>query len=158
MTIHPALREPVLITAGARPASVYYRGGEVRVDIHDEWYLRSRKRMLEDIKALHPDTASAHQDRRSIDSGGTRDTVNGHTYNQAAGVLKHWEAEQKTWYATFDLEPPRHRRERSAEPATTKRKLWRKSETTASYYYTPPIQTSRARAYEAAKVARMGRM
>jgi len=59
--------EPLLLSARERPASVFFRGGEVRIGVHDAWHSRTLKRLKADIVALHPDKAlSGFRRRRNM--------------------------------------------------------------------------------------------
>lgn len=151
MTIHPALRERLLITAGLRPASVFYRNGEVRILEHDEWYHTRRLRMLEDLKALHPDTSKFHEARRDstlIPATCYRPVNLGRTFDYAVHILGVWEAEQEKWYAVFGLKPPKHAIRRPA-PIQKKRKLWKYN----TGVYKPPLETAMSRGMAAAESA-----
>lgn len=93
-----------LLTAGPRPASVYFRGGEVMIYIHDLYYSTMRRRILADLAAFHPDSGSRRR-RRVMDRPRTQAT-------QFKVVLDHyqvWLREQRQWYAAFGLLPPKHR-------------------------------------------------
>src|SRR2546426_1984041 len=97
-------KEPLLLTAGERPASVFFRGGEVRIDIHDAWHERTLRRLKADIVALHPDKALSGFRRR----GNMSHLVPKATaYRYAQRNLKLWMWEQTQWYATFGLKPLR---------------------------------------------------
>lgn len=147
LSIHPSLREPLLLTAGSRPASVAYRGGEVNILAHDEWYAARRTRMLADLRALHPDTAKFNENRRAVSDtpknfGDVRFKLTGRTFAYATRVLEIWEAEQKRWYAVFGLTPPRHANQRV--PTGNMIGLWTNL-TNKGGDYKPPLKTARAR-------------
>lgn len=135
-----------LITAGDRPASVFYRGGEVRIDVHDAWYSRLRNRMLADLRALHPDTAGFHDDRRTYRGYGF---TNGAAFRYASRLFKSWQAEQREWYAEFGMTPPRHGATRREK--TPMAKLWDHNSN-----YKPPIRTRHMVALERAKFEERG--
>ena len=97
-------KEPILLSAGERPASVYYRGGEVRIDVHDAWHERTFRRLKADIVALHPDKALSGFRRRGNMS---RLVVKATAYKYAQRNLTLWMWEQEAWYATFGLKPLR---------------------------------------------------
>ncbi len=93
----------LLLTAGERPASVYYRGGEVRIDVHDAWHERIFRRLKADIVALHPDKAlSGFRRRRNMRRVITVATA----YKYAQRNLYLWMLEQELWYDTYGLKPP----------------------------------------------------
>ena len=92
-------KEPLLLSAGERPASVFFRGGEVRIDVHDAWHERTLRRLKADIVALHPDKAmSGFRRRRNMSRLVTKATQRN---------LQLWMWEQTQWYATFGLKPLR---------------------------------------------------
>src|SRR3989344_6376516 len=99
------MKEILLITAGSRPASVFFRGGFVRIDVHDAWYKRTLRRLKADIVALHPDKViSGFRRRRPF----PHRRINLATaYNQALRSLQIWKREQEEWYAEFGLESPK---------------------------------------------------
>ena len=97
-------KEQLLLSAGERPASVFFRGGEVRIDVHDAWHERTLRRLKADIVALHPDKAlSGFRRRRST----SRSVTTADAYRYAQRNLKLWMWEQMQWYATFGLKPIR---------------------------------------------------
>lgn len=98
------LKEPLLLSAGERPASVFFRGGEVRIDVHDSWHERTFRRLKADIVALHPDKALSGFRRRGNMS---RSVTKATAYNYAQRNLKLWMWEEAAWYSTFGLKPPR---------------------------------------------------
>ena len=97
-------KEPLLLSAGERPASVFFRGGEVRIDVHDAWHERTLRRLRADIVALHPDKALSGFRRRGNMS---RLVPKATAYRYAQRNLKLWMWEQTQWYATFGLKPLR---------------------------------------------------
>ncbi len=97
-------KEPFLLSAGERPASVFFRGGEVRIDVHDAWHEHILRRLKADIVALHPDKALSGFRRRGNMS---RLVTKGNAFRYAQRNLKLWMWEQTQWYATFGLKPPR---------------------------------------------------
>jgi len=98
------MSKQLLLSAGERPASVFFRGGEVRIDVHDAWHERTLRRLKADIVALHPDKAlSGFRRRRKMRRSVTKATL----YKYAQRNLRRWIAEQIQWYATFGLKPLR---------------------------------------------------
>ncbi len=93
----------LLLTAGPRPASVFYRGGEVRIDVHDAWHERTFRRLKADIVALHPDKALSGFRRRGKMS---RHITKATAYKYAQRNLTLWMWEQEMWYGTYGLKPP----------------------------------------------------
>lgn len=97
-------KEQLLLSAGERPASVFFRGGEVRIDMHDAWYRSTLRRIKADIVALHPDMANnGFRRRREM----CRTVIKATVFKYAQRNLKSWMREQDEWYATFGLMPPR---------------------------------------------------
>jgi len=97
-------KEPLLLSAGERPASVFFRGGEVRIDVHDAWHERTLRRLRADIVALHPDKALSGFRRRG---NMARLIPKATAYRYAQRNLKLWMWEETQWYATFGLKPLR---------------------------------------------------
>jgi len=100
----------LLITAGQRPASVYHRGGEVRIDIHDAMFTRTNGQFLADLQAMHPDTMIQHNHRRRYAFHGSRKEWTGYGFASVMRTYKAWLAKEKKWYAVFGLLPPKSRK------------------------------------------------
>jgi hypothetical protein len=97
-------KEALLLSAGERPASVFFRGGEVRIDVHDAWHERTLRRLKADIVALHPDKALSGFRRRGHMC---RLVTKATAFQYAQRNLKLWIWEETQWYATFGLKPLR---------------------------------------------------
>ena len=87
------------LTAGERPASIYYRGGEVRIDVHDAWYLAECARLMAIMRHLHPDR---NRQRTKHNTG----------FRRACQYLRRFQREQQAlWYDEFGLNAPRFRKQ-----------------------------------------------
>ena len=91
--------ERKLITAGERPASIWFRGGMVRIDIHDAWYLAHYQNLMLIARRTHTDCG--------INATGRN--LTGATFRTIMRMLRTFIIEQTYWYAKFGLTPPRFR-------------------------------------------------
>jgi hypothetical protein len=87
-----------LITAGPRPASVFFRGGEIMIRTHDIYHITMRRRMLRDLHDLHPDGGARRRIKQSI--------AKGSIFRQALSHYRTWLGEERRWYRVFSLSPP----------------------------------------------------
>src|SRR5262249_46290804 len=62
--------ESLLLAQGERPASVFWRGGEVQIHTHDAWHTRTKQLFVADIQALHPDSYRNFNYRRRAHRAG----------------------------------------------------------------------------------------
>lgn len=88
----------LLITAGDRPASVWYRNGEVFIHAHDEQYLRMCRHMLALLRQAHPDRNAACKDGRRR---------NGTGFTRIKHALVSYQRQERAWYAMLGLKPPK---------------------------------------------------
>lgn len=98
----------LLLTSGSRPASVFYRGGEVRIDIHDATFLRTNGLFLSDLQAYHPDTRFHHTARRKGSLHRNRD-YKADRFIRILKAYRNWRGSESRWYAMFGLLPPKGR-------------------------------------------------
>jgi hypothetical protein len=128
-------KELLLLSEGERPASVFFRGGIVRIDVHDEWHERTLKRLKADIVALHPDKALTGFRRRR---NNRRLVAKAIAFKYAQRNLKRWMSEQMQWYAAFGLKPLR-----VTGMAQVTTFLYSKLDDERGYFYILPSKTSR---------------
>lgn len=88
-----------LITAGKRPASVYHKGGEVHVHIHDAWYQTRCEKWTVIIRRTHTD--------RLRNRFGN--VLKGKTCRRAIDALRTFQKLQRSWYTRLGLEAPKVR-------------------------------------------------
>lgn len=86
-----------LITAGERPASVWFNGYELRIDVHDAFYIRTCRHLLALMASTHPDRGENKNHKR----------LTGHTFLKAGTSLRSFRATESVWYGKRGLKPPR---------------------------------------------------
>lgn len=128
-------KELLLLSEGERPASVFFRGGIVRIDVHDEWHERTLKRLKADIVALHPDKALSGFRRRR---NSRRQVAKAIAFEYAQRNLKRWMSEEVQWYAAFGLKPLR-----VTGMAQVTTFLYTRLDDHRASYYIPPSTTLR---------------
>jgi hypothetical protein len=80
----------LLTTYPDRPAVVPHQRGRVYVSVHDAEYLRQKAEWKQRLAAVHPDT-TGHS---------------GFTFRKLLKERTRWEADERAWYAQFNLTPP----------------------------------------------------
>jgi hypothetical protein len=87
----------LLITAGVRPASIWHRGAEIMIYVHDEWYIQRCRYLLAEMKATHPDRGTNRWGRQ----------LTGQTFISRHRTLLRFKKDQAVWYKEFRLNPPK---------------------------------------------------
>ncbi len=83
---------PHLLTAGIRPASIWYDGLEVRIDLRDRWHCLTCRHYLSIMQRTHPDRPASRT---------------GSLFRLASKALRNYRKRELKWYARRGLNLPR---------------------------------------------------
>lgn len=75
------------------------------IHVHDSWHLKVRRAFLDDIRALHPDSAKYFKERRRQHHA--HPIRNGFLCSELIGVYRSWLAKEREWYSAFGLLLPK---------------------------------------------------
>lgn len=88
----------LLLTEGARPKSVAFRGGIVYIGAHDVWYTERYREYIGRLRQTHPDTITRTTQNKHY---------NGGLYRSTQRAFRAFKREQRAWYSTYGVKPPR---------------------------------------------------